>query len=74
MASYTFKHESDAYATASALRIAAERYDRDATVAERAATGPLPSLHPEAALRLARQFRDQSETARRIADDIEETV
>ena len=58
---FQFETDADAGLVITSLRVAAERFDEDAQVAEAAGHA-----------HLARQFADQSRNARRIADGIEE--
>lgn len=59
--SFKFRSDSDKSACVFALRIAAERYDADASLMNQA-------NQP----RLVRQFIEQASVARRIADEIED--
>lgn len=63
---YTFKSETDLAAVVLALRVAREVYQEDARVMEGSA------LNRIAKDRLVRQFEDQAEHVRRLADEIEE--
>lgn len=56
---FTFKSDSDAYLASMALRIAAEQFERDAVA----------NAEHE---RVVRQFKDQANRARSLADKIEQ--
>lgn len=69
---FKFAYESDLYLTANALRFAAEQYDKDAERFENEAieTGEFN----EGLGSLVRQFRDQRDRARALADAMEQSA